>query len=150
MREAPGQSLRNPQIPSLGATHQLLCGCVLDESGTVARLPRAHDPHPWEMQGKRCLQHGRAWESTQPRAGPMSAPRSELLPQGSVLRRTHSAGLVSALRSSGRRSPDKKGLGGRGPGFQAYSVTPSLQNILTPGAPFTVKHSEGVSGVGQA
>lgn len=33
------------------ATHQLLRGCVLDESRAMARSPGACDPHPWERQG---------------------------------------------------------------------------------------------------
>lgn len=130
VREAPGESLGNSRTPPPCATHQLLGSCVLDESRAVARLPGADDPHPWETQGEGVPSARRGWESTRPWGGPGPAPHFKLLWQGSAPQKAW-CGADSCpeggpdLRSSSKRSPGRKGLGGRGPEFKA-SLGPCL------------------------
>lgn len=110
----------DPRAPAPCATHQLLCGCVLDESRGVARVPGAYEPHPWETQGGRGgFSTGGAGKALGPGVGPGLPPqeaqcRADSCPEGGP-----------DLRISSKRSPGGKGLRGRGPEFQA-SLGPCL------------------------
>lgn len=111
-RTEPGTS----PIAPLGATHQLLCGRVLDEPRTVTGLPSARDPHPWEMQGRGAFSMGGRGDQACPS---FQAPLAGLSP------RTH---------SPGQRGWEAQALGSRPPICTVTPPPPTLSHTHTRGS----------------